>query len=219
MLNNEKVISKLQSLTQSQLIFGPRRNSHGQLTDGADIAGCQGWLTSAENAVTLICSENSPYLKAIKKFANEPAGYMIYESVLKVSSILQNLIADVKAGLLVSISDTVRAETFVDFLDHGRAYLSQKAKMESGVIIGVVFEDSTRRLCEKLSVAQVGRKLDDLISDLQKSGAMTAIQAKRARVGAHVRTKATHAQWSEFELGDVEETLRITEDLIERLAS
>ena len=42
------------------------------------------------------------------------------------------------------------------------------------------------------------------------------VTAKRARVGADVRTSATHAQWREFAEGDVQETIRITRELIEQ---
>jgi hypothetical protein len=35
-------------------------------------------------------------------------------------------------------------------------------------------------------------------------------QSKQAKVGSHVRTKATHAQWDEFDLKAVEDTIQIT---------
>lgn len=213
-----KLLSKLQALVVSHLPLANHRNAHGQLKGDA-IAACRGWLTSAENAVALACPEDSPYLKSVRKIAEYPTGLMIYENVLEVSAIIKELIADINGGLLASLSNTVRAETFVEFLDHGRSYLNEQRKMEAGVIIGVVFEDTARRLCEKLSISQTGRKLDDLICELQKDGALSPVEAKRARVGAHVRTKATHAQWDEFEPRDVEDTLRITEDLIEKLSS
>jgi hypothetical protein len=120
------------------------------------------------------------------------------DCVGEIAAILQQLIADAKAGLLTSIGDTARAETFVEFLDHGRAYLREKRKMESVVIVGVVFEDTVRRICEKNGITQSGKKLDDLISELQKTGRLTPVQGKRARVGADVRTKATHAQWDQL---------------------
>jgi hypothetical protein len=178
-------------------------------------AGSPSALTAVEN----ICPPGSGYRTTVQRLADAAhsslAG-LIYSYVLQIASILQQLVADARAGLLVHFADTVRAETFVEFLDHGRFYLKEKRKMESGVIIGVVFEDSIRRICEKNQITQSGRPLEDLISDLQKADKLKPVQAKRARVGAHVRTKATHAQWDEFELGDVEETLRFTEDLIDQ---
>lgn len=53
-----------------------------------------------------------------------------------------------------------------------------------------------------------------MISRLVQAGTLTQIKAKRARVAAHVRTKATHAQWDEFELEDVITAIDFTEELI-----
>ncbi len=57
-------------------------------------------------------------------------------------------------------------------------------------------------------------KLDGLISELTNRGELSAIKSKRARVAAHVRTKASHAQWGEFELGDVRATIEFTRELV-----
>ena len=49
---------------------------------------------------------------------------------------------------------------------------------------------------------------------LFRSEILTGTKAKRARVAADVRTKATHAQWDEFDLADVSATIDITQELI-----
>jgi hypothetical protein len=46
-------------------------------------------------------------------------------------------------------------------------------------------------------------QLDSLIGALTKIGVLTGTKAKRARVAADVRTKATHAQWDDYDIGDV----------------
>jgi hypothetical protein len=51
---------------------------------------------------------------------------------------------------------------------------------------------------------------EDLINALSKQNIITAQQSKQAKVGSHVRTKATHAQWDEFDLAGVENTIQIT---------
>lgn len=56
--------------------------------------------------------------------------------------------------------------------------------------------------------------LDTLISSLTKIDVITVTKAKRARVAADVRTKATHAQWNEFDISDVSATIEITQELI-----
>jgi hypothetical protein len=117
-----------------------------------------------------------------------------------MTSLLSNLLADARAGLISSITDQARAEIFDDFLDHADAYAAENRKNEAGVIGGVVFEDTVRRLCRNRSIAEKDVKLDSLINALVKAGDLSDVKAKRARVAAHVRTKASHAQWDEFEM-------------------
>ena len=93
-------------------------------------------------------------------------------------------------------------------------YLQDNRKREAGVIAGVVFEDALRRVCRKNAIVEKERPIDELISTLSSKGEISAIQAKRARVAAHVRTKATHAQWDEFGLDDVRATIEFTRELI-----
>ena len=63
---------------------------------------------------------------------------------------------------------------------------------------------------------QEGSELDELISTLAKDGTLSGTKAKRARVAAHVRTKATHAQWDEFDDDDVRTTIEFTEEFISK---
>ena len=83
------------------------------------------------------------------------------------------------------------------------------------MIVGVVFEDSMRRICRKYSIAEKDVNLDTLISQMVKDNKLTEMKAKRARAAAHVRTKATHAQWDEFTAKDVAATPAVTRELIE----
>ena len=127
--------------------------------------------------------------------------------------ILRSLLQDIGSGLLASIEDQTRASVFDDFLDHAKEYAKQKLSNEAGVIAGVVFEDTLRRICRNEGIAEK-QKLDSLIDELVKSSTLTQVKAKRARVAAHIRTKATHAQWDDFELEDVNTTIDFTEELI-----
>lgn len=129
---------------------------------------------------------------------------------------MANLVIDLEKGLLVSIADQTRAEVFDDFLDHARFYLIENQKDQAGVISGVVFEDTLRRIARNKGIEEAGEQLDQIISALAREGVLTGAMAKRARAAAHVRTQATHAQWDEFGLGDVEATISLTDELILR---
>ena len=109
-------------------------------------------------------------------------------------------------------ANQIRAETFDDFLEHADVYRKEGQKQAAGVLAGVVFEDTIRRICRAKGkgIVEKGEDLDKLINALAKQTVITGQQARQARTAAFVRTKATHAQWDEFDLDGVESTVQIT---------
>ena len=202
-----------QLLTESASLS--RGNEYGQCVDERQQQLCSAWLTAAQNTVHLVCVEpTAAYRQKADRIASRDHGYAIHAGVGELEAVLRNLLADADAGLLASVADRARAETFDDFLDHAKEYLQESRKNEAGVIAGVVFEYTIRRACRKHGIAEKGQKLDGLISELASRGELTGVKAKRARAAADVRTKATHAQWEEFELADVQATIEFTRELI-----
>lgn len=192
-----------------------RGNQYGQVLSEAHAQDCRGWLAAASNIVQIVLPDpNSAYRISTVKIECDSHGVRINEAVGEVAAILKNLLKDAQSGLVFSVADHARAEVFDDFLDHAKAYMQEGRKKEAGVIAGVVFEDALRRVCRKLSIPEHGQNLDALISELAKSNTLTGTKAKRARVSAHVRTKATHAQWEEFDDNDVKTTIEFTEEFI-----
>jgi hypothetical protein len=194
-----------------------RTNEHGQATSEEHLGQCVGWIAAALNVVQIACgSSESAYWKKAQTIeeASRRYGYVIPRAVSELASLLVQLLGDMEAGLLGSIADRARAETFDNFLDHGKAYLKDGRIKEAGVIAGVVFEDVLRRVCRKHQIEEKDVKLDHLISSLTKIGVLSEVKAKRARVAANVRTKATHAQWDEFTASDVEATINFTDEIV-----
>lgn len=190
-------------------------NQYDQVQGEPHRQECSGWLAAAQNLVHLVVDNPiNPYRASVDKICNSNHGPSVNRSVGEVTVILASLLQDIDSGLLTSIQDQARASVFDDFLDHAKEYAKNKKLKEAGVIAGVVFEDTVRTICRNEGIAEKGNKLDSLIDELVKAGALTQIKAKRAKVGAHVRTKATHAQWDEFDLEDVNTTIDFTEELL-----
>jgi hypothetical protein len=192
-----------------------RGNSIGQVLSEGHRQECVGWISAALHAVQLACPDSAnAYRKKAEEIASGRHGLMIPTCVGELAQIIKHLSADLQAGLLAT-AGRARAETFDDFLEHARAYLEEGRQQPAGVIAGVVFEDTIRTVCRKHNIDEEDSKLDDLISDLAKIGVLSGTKAKRARAAAHVRTKATHAQWDEFDLGDVSATIDFAEEIID----
>jgi hypothetical protein len=190
-------------------------DQHGQSLSDEKRGRCSAWLTSAQNVIYLVCqSPEAPYRKRADTILTREWGYVVHQAVSELASVLRNLLIDASAGLLATVADQARAETFDNFLDHASAYVRGGRKNEAGVIAGVVFEDTVRQICRKESIPEKDVNLDQLISALTTQGRLSGVKAKRARAAAHVRTKASHAQWDEFEMPDVESTIVLTHELI-----
>lgn len=210
----EKILKRLAELIEQSnaLSIG---NAHGQCVEEKQMADCSAWMTAAQNAVHLVfASPTAPYRQKVDLVTNRSHGYVAHYAVGELASVLRNMLVDANAGLLASVANQVRAETFDDFLDHGETYLKEGRKNEAGVIAGVVFEDTLRQVCRNEGITEKGLKLDGLISELTSRGQLSGVKAKRARVAAHVRTKASHAQWDEYELEDVRATIEFTREVI-----
>lgn len=182
----------------------------------------EGWFVSAITAIQMVVSDPfHPYNMQCgtirSRFDTAYISHPVNQNTTKsecvgqIVSILESLLVDVEAGMISTIADRVRAETFDDFWDHAEKYFNEGRK-ESGVIAGVVFEDTIRRMGKNKEIPAT--KLEDIINALVKAEVLTKVKAKRAKVAADVRTQATHAKWDEFELSDVKVTIDFTRELI-----
>lgn len=212
-INDEVKRRIVELIQQSQKLT--IENEFGTINNNEQSNLCKGWVVAAMNIISLACEgTNSLYLKLSSEIAGKEYGFTVHKQVGELAEVLRHLLVDIEKGLVCSVYFQAQAVAFDDFLDHAIEYQKKSLKNEAGVIAGVVFEDTIRKICEKNNIPQVGRKLDELISELSSKSIIPPVKAKRARVSAHVRTKATHAQWIEFELSDVKETIEFTKELI-----
>ncbi len=214
------VISRINDLIKQGMPISPAGKKGSALTF-EETQAIPGWMASANHAVELTCGGTLNAYGAMCRKIDTRYSAASFEGLYEVSaksecvgamiSVLENLLSDVEAGLIASIEDRVRAETFDDFLDHAEKYHKEGRKV-SGILAGVVFEDTIRNIAKRHG-ADTGR-LDTTIDGLVKKNVITGTEAKRAKAAAHVRNKATHADWDEFELTDVGATIKFTRELI-----
>ena len=173
------------------------------------------WLISAEYAVQLVCSSSvNPYYRRAHDFVLMGQQQAPKTAISEMAALLKRLLEEIEGGLLTTIENHAIAVTFDDFLDHGAEYLKHGRKDEAAVIAGIVFEDTIRRICRVLEMAENGVALDTLISELAKREVLTALKAKRARAAAGLRTSAAHARWEQIQLSDVDPVIEFTRELM-----
>jgi len=205
----EDIRAKILELSEqaTRLVVGLHRNTIVRHAE------CESWLVQANNAVSMaIPIPNNPYRTRVERLAETKGNAIL--AVASIAEIFRALLPDIDRGLLGDLGNKIRAETFDDFLDHAVAYLKRNMKNEAGTIAGVVFEDTTRRIYRSKVGIDKGKPLETVINDLTRNNIITGQQSKQAKVASHVRTKATHAQWDEFDVHGVEQTIEITKRFI-----
>ncbi len=147
----ENIKSQMSSLIERANSLKVGHHEFKQVRSPKHAQECSGWLASALNVVQLACpSSENAYRRRAEKIENKEHGYLINEAVGEFACLLNELQRDIENGLLSSVAERARAETFDNFLDHAKEYFKEGLKNEAGVISGVVFEDSLRRVCRKI---------------------------------------------------------------------
>lgn len=178
------------------------------------LADCRAWIAETVNVVELALPDAlSPYRRQIGAAAI--IGNTT-DRVMNVASMLRSLLADVDRGLVGTITNKIRAETFDDFLDHAVEYRKEGRKEEAGVIAGVVFEDTVRKIYATNIGDSTGKPLEDVINELKKRDVITDEEKTQAQTPKLVRTRATHANWREFTLDGVDDTIKATKAFIKK---
>jgi len=195
-----------------------REDQYGILRDSKTVGDCLGWISAAAQIVHIACREDShsPYLAEALRIQERAPGKGISAAVevRAMAALLQQLHTDIGGGLLVSLERRVSAETFDDLLDHASSYLKEDRKEPAGVIAGVVFEDTIRKLCNSNSISTEDKTLEPLINALTAAGVFDKLEGKEARVAQGIRTSATHALWNEFQADQVEYVIKFTRRLL-----
>jgi hypothetical protein len=81
---------------------------------------------------------NNAYRRQIEKMGDDKRSSRYPQTVGSIAEVLHALLSDIDEGLLTTLANRVRAETFDVFLDHADLYLKERRKQEAGVIAGVV---------------------------------------------------------------------------------
>lgn len=211
---DQKVLERISELLKESAVLS-RGDSNGCAIDDQQCNECEAWITATVNIIDMICDESEIYSIHAKRIAARDSGYLINKNVGALAATLRQLLKDAENGLLSSVANKAIALTFDDFLDHANEYSKRKMKNEAGVIAGVVFEDAVRRVCSMNNIDTQGKTLEPLINALSSQQVITGTKSKRAKAAAHVRTKASHALWDEFDLADVESSIQFSREFIE----
>lgn len=187
--------------------------------DERSIPQAQAWIGSVANFFRLSATPDTYFMQEVNRIVEDPElkGGVPVHSIQKLAGLLESIAEEMKHGLLRKAEYIFVATTFDDFLDHASEFHRSGKVIESAVLCSAVFEDSVRKLAEKVAVQQAGVALDAVIDALAKQGATTPIKAKRWKSFAGIRNSALHAQWDGIDLRDIGQMIDGTREIIESL--
>jgi hypothetical protein len=206
----QKIRGRVLSLIHEgeQLSPGDR---HDQARNQGHANACIGWIGAANHVIALACpSPKHPYREAGERITTHSHGFSANRGVGE----LKQLIVDIDQGMLASVADQARAETFDDLLDQATKYNAQGRLDGSAILATAVFEDTLRRISRTNGIPEKDVKTDTVITALDQGGFITGVVAKRCRAAAGARNKALHSQWDEVTLQDVEMVIALTRELL-----
>jgi hypothetical protein len=131
--------------------------------------------------------------------------------------VLENIVAELDAGLIGSIRQQAAAEVLTDFVALSRSALGEaggQAKNVAAVLAAAAFEDSVRRLGAAHAGTVGGEKLADVLTALKNSGFLQGPQVAIAQSYLTFRNHAMHAQWDKIESEAVNSVLGFVEQLV-----
>ncbi|MEM9954608.1 MAG: hypothetical protein AAF846_23565, partial [Chloroflexota bacterium] len=163
----------------------------------------------------------SDYLKALSEQANQALSesYDYTGAFNRLRGYIRGLQAAYDDGMLSNLSIQIEDEVVSDYLGQASNLLSegkqgQYEHVPAAVLTGAILEDALRRLCSRQQPPIPTSKptgqphtMMTLVENLKKAGLFNELKASRLRAWVHIRNKAAHGKFSEFDRKDVEEML------------
>lgn len=186
-------------------------NSPNGITED-ELAEVATWVTRLGQLVRNLYGEKSQPFDSYSRALETNNFYVLhgnyYEHFTQMLGVANAIKHDVSNGLLFDIKALIQAEVFADFLEMGEYLLNEGYKDAAAVIIGSVLEDGLRKLCERASLPVVtdsGKRLtiDPLNAGLAKADVYSKLVQKQITSWAHVRNKAAHGEFDEYNVEQV----------------
>ena len=180
-------------------------------------------LSGALTLMTSVYGDNSQQVKALldrRDFLNK--GKVAWTAIdawmaASVVGAMENLVAEVNAGLLGSVERRVTSDVLSDFIQLARASLAERneeGKNVAAVLAAAAFEDTLRRIARE-HAGVIGRDpLADVLVALKNSGLLVSPQLGIANGYLNFRNLALHADWDGIEPAAVESIIGFVEQLL-----
>jgi len=193
--------------------------------EGNDLVNVSSWVTRLGQLIRKLYGENSQHFANYNAAISTENFYNIhsnwYGHISQVQGIALTVKHDIQNDLLGSIKGLLQADLFADFLEIGEHLLKEGYKDAAAVTIGAVLEDGLRKLCDKSGIATTKPNgspmtIDPLNAELAKQSIYSKLVQKQVTSWAHIRNKAAHGEYDEYNKEQVEMMLLFVQGFAEQ---
>lgn len=187
---------------------------------GEDLTEATMWVTRVGHVLQKLYGEKSQHRISFDKALSTNNFFNLHSNwhqhFIQVFGVVKAIQHDIDSGLLEDLRFLIRGEVFSDFLEMGEHLLEEGYKDAAAVIIGSVMEDGLRQLSVKAGlplVSSTGKPLaiDALNTQLAKAEVYSKLVQKQITSWAHVRNKAAHGEFSEYNREQVQMMLHFVQ--------
>ena len=192
---------------------------------GNDLASVSSWVTRIGQLIRKLYGDKSQHFDNYNRAISIDSFYTIhsnwYGHISQVHGVTLTVKHDVENDLLGNIKGLLQADIFADFLEIGEHLLSEGYKDAAAVTIGAVLEDGLRKLCDKNGIATTKPNglpltIEPLNTELAKQAVYSKLTQKQVTSWAHIRNKAAHGEYGEYDKPQVQMMLLFVQSFAEQ---
>jgi uncharacterized membrane protein YeaQ/YmgE (transglycosylase-associated protein family) len=176
-------------------------------------------LTFAISMASAFYGSNSQQVEMIKRRADsipkeKGSAYpeiMVYEFAV---GCVQNMVAEIKGGLVQNIRLGMVGEVVADLVWMSRQAMHEKSVPVAAVLAAAAFEDLIRRLGQEKAGITDRIKLDQVLIELKEKGILQGGEPGVAQSFLKFRNDSLHADWNNVTEAQVSSCLGLLDSLI-----
>ena len=181
--------------------------------DGEELIVVTTWVTRLGQLIRRLYGEKSQHFESYSTALATNYFYNLHSEwnshFSQMVGVARAIKHDLDNGLLVNFKALVQADVFADFLEMGEYLLQEGYKDAAAVIIGSVLEDGLRKIAEvnEIPLTQASGKpltIEPLNVELAKQEIYSKLVQKQITSWAHVRNKAAHGEFGEYNKDQVQ---------------
>ena len=209
---SEKMKNEIKALVEfGDEIIAEASDSMYLLSPG-NITNLSWWVSKIGQIIKNLYPPDNQYLTIYNDALRTKDFYHVHQSNYRhlcvINGVIKAIQDEYEKGLLVNISQLLKAEIFADFLEMSEYLLKENYKDAAAVIIGSVLEDSLRKIATANGINILKQNgdyltLEPLNQELAKNDVYNKLVQKQITSWGDLRNNAAHGNYDKYDAAEV----------------